>query len=51
MARNDPQLNFRMPKELLDKLKIEAVKSRRTQTAQLALIIEEWFSQKENTKS
>ncbi|MEQ1105217.1 Arc family DNA-binding protein [Acinetobacter ursingii] len=51
MAKNDPQVNFRVPKGLLDKVKAEAVTSRRTQTAQLALIIEEWFNQKESAKA
>lgn len=51
MARQDPQVNFRIPKDLLDKLKSEAITSRRSQAAQLALIIEEWFNQKESAKA
>ena len=43
MARQDPQVNFRIPEETLERLKIETVKDRRTQTAQLVLIIEEWL--------
>lgn len=43
MARQDPQVNFRIPEETLERFKIETVKDRRTQTAQLVLIIEEWL--------
>ena len=43
MARQDPQVNFRIPEETLERFKIETVKVRRTQTAQLVLIIEEWL--------
>lgn len=51
MSKSNPQVNFRVPKDLLEKLKSEAVNSRRTQTAQLALIIEEWFNSKESAKA
>lgn len=43
MARQDPQVNFRIPEETLERFKIETIKDRRTQTAQLVLIIEEWL--------
>lgn len=54
MARQDPQVNFRIPKETLERFKIESIKDRRTQTAQLVLIIEEWLEQRakrENAKA
>lgn len=43
MARKDPQINIRVPEETLDKLKIETEKERRTLTAQVNLLIEEWL--------
>jgi len=43
MARQDPQVNFRIPEETLERFKVETIKDRRTQTAQLVLIIEEWL--------
>lgn len=52
MARNDTQVNVRMPHELVDKLKEEAVKNRRSMTAQLNTIIEEWLrNQKQSAKA
>ena len=51
MARQDPQVNFRIPEEMLERFKTEAVKDRRTQTAQLVMIIEEWLEKRENQKS
>ena len=48
MARQDPQVNFRIPEETLERFKIETVKDRRTQTAQLVLIIEEWLEARAN---
>ena len=51
MARQDPQVNFRIPEKTLERLKIETVRDRRTQTAQLVLIIEEWLEKRENQKS
>ncbi|QHH95412.1 Arc family DNA-binding protein [Acinetobacter gyllenbergii] len=48
MARNDQQVNVRIPHETIDELKCYAVKNRRSLTAQLNLIIEDWLkSQKE----
>ncbi|MBN6523321.1 Arc family DNA-binding protein [Acinetobacter pittii] len=43
MARNDKQLNVRMPCELIEELKKNAEQSRRSLTAQLNFIIEEWL--------
>lgn len=48
MARNDQQVNVRMPHEIVDELKEYAVKYRRSLTSQLNVIVEEWLkSQKE----
>ena len=43
MARNDQQVNVRMPHEIVEELKIQAVKNRRSMTAQLNHIVEEWL--------
>ncbi|ENX01666.1 hypothetical protein F900_01426 [Acinetobacter modestus] len=43
MARNDKQLNIRIAHETLDELKKNAIDNRRSLTAQLNLIIEEWL--------
>lgn len=43
MARNDKQLNIRIAHETLDELKKKAIDNRRSLTAQLNLIIEEWL--------
>ena len=52
MARNDTQVNIRMPHEIVEELKQAAVESRRSMTAQLNVIIEEWLkNQKENAKA
>ncbi|WP_151815044.1 Arc family DNA-binding protein [Acinetobacter soli] len=52
MARNDTQVNVRMPHDLVDELKEQAVKHRRSMTAQLNMIIEEWLkAQKESAKA
>ena len=51
MARQDPQVNFRMPEKTLERFKIETIKDRRTITAQLNMIIEEWLEKRENQKS
>lgn len=51
MARQDPQVNFRIPEETLERFKIETVKDRRTQTAQLVLIIEEWLEARTNKEA
>lgn len=47
MARQDTQVNFRMPEHLLTRFKEETQKERRTQTAQLLLIVEEWLEKRE----
>lgn len=49
MARNDQQVNVRMPQELVDVLKIQAVKNRRSMTAQLNAIVEEWLKQNQES--
>ncbi|UNW10683.1 Arc family DNA-binding protein [Acinetobacter indicus] len=52
MARNDTQVNIRMPHEIVEELKQAAVESRRSMTAQLNMIIEEWLkNQKESAKA
>lgn len=51
MSRQDPQVNFRIPEETLERFKIETVKDRRTQTAQLVLIIEEWLKARANKEA
>ncbi|AZC04839.1 Arc family DNA-binding protein [Acinetobacter nosocomialis] len=43
MARSDPQVNFRLPEHTLERFKEETQKDRRTLTAQLTMIIEEWL--------
>ncbi len=51
MARQDPQVNVRIPEKTLERFKIETIKDRRTITAQLNMIIEEWLEKRENQKS
>lgn len=52
MARNDQQVNVRMPHETVDELKVQAVKNRRSLTSQLNVIVEEWIkNQKESAKA
>lgn len=52
MARNDTQVNVRMPHEIVGELKQAAVNNRRSMTAQLNIIIEEWLkNQNENAKA
>lgn len=54
MARHDKQVNFRIAHETLEDLKIEAIKNRRSLTAQLNQIVEEWLKQQhkqENAKA
>lgn len=48
MARQDPQVNVRIPEKTLERFKIETIKDRRTITAQLNMIIEEWLEKREN---
>ena len=51
MARQDPQVNVRIPEKTLERFKEETHKDRRTITAQLNMIIEEWLEKRENQKS
>lgn len=51
MARGDKQMNFRMPHENVDRLKIQAKKERRSVTAQLNAIVEEWLKNQEQKES
>ena len=43
MSRQDRQLNIRMPQKLVDELKKNAEENRRSLTAQLNFIAEEWL--------
>lgn len=43
MSRQDKQINFRIPHKLLEELKQNAEVSKRSMTAQLNFIIEEWL--------
>lgn len=45
MARQDHQVSFRMPHKLVGELKNHAVENRRSLTAQLNHIVEEWLKQ------
>lgn len=49
MARNDTQVNVRMPHEIVDELKNSAAKNRRSMTAQLNVIVEEWLKQNQES--
>lgn len=49
MARNDTQVNVRMPHETVDELKQAAAENRRSMTAQLNIIVEEWLRQNQNS--
>lgn len=46
VARNDTQVNVRMPYETIAELKKAAIDNRRSFTAQLNVIAEEWLKQK-----
>ncbi len=48
MGRQDQQVSFRMPHKLVEELKNHAVENRRSLTAQLNHIVEEWLK-KQNT--
>lgn len=43
MARQDKQINFRIPHKLVEELKQNAELNKRSMTAQLNFIIEEWL--------
>ena len=47
MARQDLQVNVRIPEKTLERFKEETQKDRRTITAQLNMIIEEWLEKRE----
>lgn len=47
MARTDPQVNFRIPGELYEKLKIAAAENSRTLTAELVYRIDQSFAHPE----
>ena len=51
MSKKDQQVNFSIHEETLERFKIETVKDRRTQTAQLVLIIEEWLEARANKEA
>ncbi|RSZ23647.1 Arc family DNA-binding protein [Acinetobacter bereziniae] len=51
MARNDTQVNVRMPHETVDGLKQSAIDNRRSMTAQLNIIVEEWLKNQKSAKA
>lgn len=51
MARQDPQVNIRMPERTLERFKKETQKDRRTITAQVNMIIEEWLEAREKKEA
>ena len=51
MARNDPQFNFRVPQNLLDKVRAEAQENRRSATAEMAVLLEDGFKWREHTQA
>ena len=51
MAAQDPQVNVRIPEKTLVRFKEETQKDRRTITAQLNMIIEEWLEKREKQES
>ena len=51
MARNDQQENVRMPQEIVEELKIQAIKNRRSLTAQLNKIVEDWLREQKQQES
>lgn len=51
MARNDTQVNVRMPHETIGELKQAAVDNHRSMTAQLNIIIEEWLKSHKSAKA
>lgn len=48
MSRQHSQYNFRLPEETLQKFKAESAKEKRSTTAQLNMIIEEWLAKRQN---
>ncbi|UIZ56281.1 Arc family DNA-binding protein [Acinetobacter sp. SCLZS86] len=51
MVRNDQQVNVRMPQEIVEELKIQAIKNRRSLTAQLNKIVEDWLREQKQQES
>ncbi|WP_033134613.1 Arc family DNA-binding protein [Acinetobacter sp. MN12] len=51
MARSDPQVNFRLPENTLERLKEVTLKDRRTLTAQLTMIIEDWLEDRKTKEA
>lgn len=49
MSRQDRQLNIRIPNKLLEDLKKNAEANKRSMTAQLNFIIEEWLKNQPNS--
>lgn len=47
MAKSETQVNFRLPDNILVRFKEEIKKERRSQTAQLTLLVEEWLEKRE----
>jgi len=45
MSRKDKQVNVRIPHQLVEELKRNAIESKRSLTAQLNFIIEGWLKQ------
>ncbi|WP_061518857.1 Arc family DNA-binding protein [Acinetobacter venetianus] len=48
MARHERQINIRMPQKLVDELKRNADENKRSVTAQLNFIVEEWLKKSGN---
>jgi len=44
MARNDPQVNFRLPQDLRDRLEDAAKENKRTLTAEIVVRLEDSFA-------
>ena len=51
MARSDFQLNVRVPHKIIDEIKSDAAKERRTITAQINLIFEQYVQGKETNNA
>nr|DAF83516.1 MAG TPA: repressor [Caudoviricetes sp.] len=51
MAKSECQVNFRLSENILLRFKEETQKERRSQTAQLTLLIEEWLEKRDKQES
>ena len=51
MARTDTQVNFRLPAKTLERFKEATHEDRRTLTAQLTMIIEEWLDERKSKEA